>query len=221
MSTEQSSTRKVFLVDDHPVFRAGMSDLLEMREGLTISGYAQTVEEATELLEELVKESDLIILDLSLPDGSGLELLKTMRSREIEVPVLVVSRHDERLYATRCLQAGAQGYVTKGAEPVEVVQAATDVLDGRLVVSDDVREQALRQVTGTSGEEEGPFGVLSDRELEVFEFVGRGFSTGEIAERLSLSAKTVHTYRQRIRDKLGLERQGELVRRAVKWVEDA
>lgn len=220
MSTEQSSTRKVFIVEDHPVFRAGLSELLDVADGLAVSGYAETVEEATEMLDRLRTESDLVVLDLSLPDGSGLELLKTMRSREIDVPVLVVSRHDEGLYATRCLQAGAQGYVAKGMDPEEVVQAAAEVLDGRLAVSEEVRDHALRQVTGSKGEN-GPLGVLSDRELEVFEFVGRGFSTGEIAERLSLSSKTVHTYRQRIREKLGLERQGELVRRAVKWIEDA
>ena len=220
MSSRKSSARKVFIVEDHPVFRAGLSDSLGVADGLAVAGYAETVEEATEMLDDLIRKADLVLLDLSLPDGSGLELLKTMRGREIDVPVLVVSRHDERLYATRCLQAGAQGYLTKEVDPGEVVQAARDVLDGRLAVSDRVRDQVLRQVTGTTGED-GPLGALSDRELEVFEFVGRGFSTHDIAERLSLSTKTVHTYRQRIREKLGLDRQGELVRRAVKWIEDA
>lgn len=221
MSEKTPSTRRIFIVDDHPVFRAGLTDLLEMREDLCVAGYAETVEEARVALGELGENSDLVILDLSLPDGSGLELIKHIRSLDVEVPVLVISRHDEGLYATRCLQAGAQGYVAKEADPTEIVDAASDVLEGRLAVSDEVREQALRQVTGTSGGEEGLLGVLSDRELEVFEFVGRGFSTADIADRLSLSTKTVHTYRQRIREKLGLERQGELVRRAVKWVEDA
>lgn len=215
-------THRLLLVDDHPVVRAGLAELIENESDLAVFTEASGVEEALTELDERRDELDLVLLDLSLPDGSGLELLKDIRSRGWSVPILAVSRHDELLYAIRCLRAGAQGYVAKDRDPSDLVDAVRRVLDGDIVVSDEIRDRLLRQVTSSPASAEGnPLEGLSDRELEVFEFLGRGLATAEIADRLSLSPKTVHTYRQRIKDKLGLERQGELIRHAVKWIEDA
>lgn len=207
------------LVDDHPVFRQGMATLIGDQLGLTLIGEASTMGEARELIEGRKDEIDVILLDLSLPDGSGLELLKDLRAREVKIPVLVLTRHEEELYGMRALQAGAQGFMEKGTDPSRILEAARTVARGDMAVPDPLQERVVREFAeGLSGDQH-PLARLSDRELEVFELLGQGRSVAEIAEDLHLSPKTVHTYRQRIKEKLDLASADAVLRYATVWVE--
>lgn len=208
------------LVDDHPVFRQGVAALIGDQPDLTLIGEASTVAEARQLIEGRRNEIDVILLDLSLPDGNGLELLKDLRAREIPIPVLVLTRHEEELYGMRALQAGAQGFMGKGTDPSRILEAARTVARGDMAVPDPLRDRIVRQFAeeGLAGEQH-PLARLSDRELAVFELIGRGRPVGEIAEDLHLSPKTVHTYRQRIKEKLDLASADAVLRYATMWVE--
>jgi DNA-binding NarL/FixJ family response regulator len=162
---------------------------------------------------------DLVIVDISLAESNGLELIKQIRSRHSHLPTLVLSTHDEGLYAERALRAGARGYVMKQAPTTEVMQAIRDVLRGELFLSEAMRNRMVRQhLHGTSVERPTEMSALSDRELEVFELIGNGHTTRRIAGKLRLSVSTVETYRAHIKEKLRLENAMDLVRRAVEWV---
>lgn len=165
-------------------------------------------------------DPDLVIVDISLPGMSGLEFIKHLQVIRPQTKALVVSRHDESLYAERALRAGAKGYIMKLEAGELIVVAARRVLRGGIWVSDEINERLLLSMaSGHSSLAESPLDVLSDRELEVFELTGRGLSTREIAERLHLSVKTVESYRARIKDKLNLNTAAELMQHAVQWVE--
>lgn len=208
----------ILIVDDHPLMRKGLALSLEAEPNLTVCGQAADAEEALGLLNEI--EPDLAIVDISLPGMNGLELIKHLQALRPETRILVVSRHDETLYAERALRAGARGYIMKLEAGDVIVKAVRRVLAGGLYVSEEINERLLLGLAaGRQDLTQTPLEVLSDRELEVFELTGRGLSTREVAERLHLSVKTVESYRARIKEKLNLKNAAELMKHAVQWVE--
>lgn len=209
----------IILIDDHPLLRKGLARTIENEGDLHVVGQMDRAEEALDALEAL--DPDLAIVDISLPGMSGIEFLKHLQSRTPDVRSLVVSRHDEGLYAERCIRAGAKGYVMKQEAGDVIVDAVRTVLDGRIFVSDEINERLLQSMAEGGRERmmQSPLEVLSDRELEVFELIGKGLSTREVAERLHLSVKTVESYRSRIKDKLHFDSSNELMKHAVQWVE--
>lgn len=209
---------RILIVDDHPLMRKGLALAIDAEPDLSVVAQAEDAEQALEAIEE--SSPDLAIVDISLPGMSGLELLKHMQALRPELRVLVVSRHDEALYAERAIRAGARGYVMKLEAADVIVKAIRRVMNGGIYVSDDINERLLLGIArGRDSLAKSPLEVLSDRELEVFELTGRGRSTREIAEKLHLSIKTVESYRARIKDKLNLTNAAELMQHAVNWVE--
>jgi DNA-binding NarL/FixJ family response regulator len=191
---------------------------LEAEPDIQICGQASNAEEALSIAE--AEEPDLVIVDISLPGMSGLELIKHMHAIRPNILTLVVSRHDESLYAERAIRAGARGYVMKLEAGKVMMKAVRRVLNGGIYVSEEINERLLMGLaSGQDTVAQSPFDVLSDRELEVFELTGRGYGTREIAERLHLSVKTVESYRARIKNKLNLSSAAELMQHAVQWVE--
>lgn len=209
----------IVLIDDHPLLRKGLTRTIEKEADLNVVGQMDSAEEALGAIEDLAP--NLAVVDISLPGMSGMELIKHLQSRTPDVRILVVSRHDESLYAERCIRAGARGYVMKQEAGDAIVNAIRTVLDGRIFVSEEINERLLQSMAegGRDRIMQSPLEVLSDRELEVFELTGRGDSTREIAERLHLSVKTVESYRARIKNKLNLDSANELMKHAVQWVE--
>ena len=209
---------RILLVDDHPLLRQGIAMTIEAETDLTVAGQAGDAEEAVGTFDEV--DPDLVITDISLPGMNGLELLKNLLTLHPDLKVLVVSRHDEELYAERAVRAGARGYVSKVAAGDQIVTAIRRVLRGGIHLSEDLKDKMLfGAASGAKDATQTPLEVLSDRELEVFEMTGRGIPTREISERLHLSVKTVESYRSRIKAKLGLANGTELIKHAVAWVE--
>lgn len=210
------SDHRVFLVDDHPLIRRGLGELLSTEEGIQVCGEAESVAEAMETFDP--EGCDLAIVDLSLGGPDGLELVKRLGQCWPEVPVLVYSMHDESLYAQRALAAGAHGYVQKTEPPDHVLEAVQRVLDGQTYLSAEMAERLGSDNGGPA--DRHPVEQLSDRELEVFGLLGRALGTRQIAERLKLSHKTIESHRENIKRKLGLSNHNELMRRAVLWVRE-
>lgn len=209
---------RILLVDDHPLMRKGLALTIESESDLEIVGQSADAEEAISQFDDL--DPDLAIVDVSLPGMNGLELIKHLLARKEGLLVLVVSRHDESLYAERAIRAGAKGYVSKLQADEEIVHAVRQVLRGGIYLSEALKDRMLfGAAAGSKSPMQSPLEVLSDRELEVFEMTGRGLPTREIAERMHLSVKTVESYRARIKTKLGLESGTELMQHAVQWVE--
>ena len=211
-------THRIFVVEDHALTRRGYTSLIGEEPDLVVSGEAASAEEALVALR--TAEADLVVMDLTLGGMSGLELLKHLRAERPELPVLVVSMHDESLYGERVLRAGARGYVMKSEVDRVIVDAVRRVLRGGMYVSELMSTKILMQYAGASPAPASPVAGLSDRELEVFEHLGRGLSTAEAAEAMVVSTKTVDTYRARIKEKLGVASHAELLRRAAEWVRD-
>ncbi len=208
----------ILLVDDHPLMRKGLAMTINEDPDLNVTCQADSAEDALDLLH--ANELDLVIIDISLPGMSGLELVKHLHALHPNLPTLIVSRHDEALYAERALRAGARGYVMKLEAGNVIVDAVRRVLRGGIYVSEEINDRLLMgMATGHSPLNESPMDLLSDRELEVFELTGSGLSTREISERLHLSVKTVESYRARIKTKLNLNTAAELMQHAVQWVE--
>ena len=207
---------RILLVDDHPIVRQGVAQLIDREPDLKVCGEANTAHQALALLSSL--KPDLAVIDLSLEDRNGLDLLKDMKVRFPKLHVLVLSMHDESLYAERALHAGAKGYIMKQEAPDRVLTAIRTILAGEVYVSEKMGARMLRSLADKrSGSNASPIERLSDRELEVFRLVGKGFSTSEIAEQLFLGVKTVETHREHIKLKLKLIKKGELLRYAVQW----
>jgi DNA-binding NarL/FixJ family response regulator len=209
----------IIIVDDHPLMRKGLALALEAEADMNVAEQFSSAEEAIDAIERL--EPHLAIVDISLPGMSGMELIKHMQARWEEIKILVVSRHDETLYAERAIRAGAKGYIMKMEAGDVIVKAVRQVLNGGIYVSETINERLLQSMA-TGGREritQSPLEVLSDRELEVFELTGHGNSTRDIAERLHLSVKTIESYRARIKNKLNLDSATELMKHAVQWVE--
>jgi len=212
-----SLTTKILLVDDHPLLRTGLALTLDDEPDFQVVGQAADAEEALDVVDRL--DPDLVVVDLSLPGMGGLELVKHLQTIRPQTRTLVVSRHDESLYAERAVRAGARGYVSKLEAGEKIVEAVRAVIRGGIYLSEDVKDKMLFGAAAGRDPMASPLEVLSDRELEVFEMTGRGLPTREISERLHLSVKTVESYRSRIKTKLGLANGTELLKHAVSWVE--
>lgn len=209
---------RVLIVDDHPMMRRGVRDALASDPEIEICGEAEDVVEA--LTQVRQKQPDLIILDVSLPSGSGLEVMKDIHTQDHRTRVLFLSMHDEAVFAERALQAGALGYINKARTGDELIEAVHKVMRGEIALSTEIADRLMRRAldNGAAGKPTGVSG-LSDRELEIFDLIGRGLGTREIAERLCLSVKTVETHRQHIKQKLELSSAAELSRHAALWTQ--
>ena len=206
---------RILVVDDHPLVRWGLDKLFEAEPDMTVAGEAATADEALQVLGR--EAFDLVLLDIGLKQGSGLDLIGQIRAQHDDLPVLVLSMHQERFYAERVLRTGAQGFVTKQGDPAVVIDAIRRVLGGDLYVSDALADDlVLRAVEGSDGG--GTVAEqLSDREAEVVRFIGGGLTTREIAGELNLSVKTIESYRANVKRKLGLKTGAELARFAYDW----
>lgn len=212
-----STKTRVLLVEDHPITRQGLKALINQQLNLTVCGEADSAADAIALVQTL--QPDLAIVDVSLRGSSGLELVKTLRERFTTLPVLMVSMHDEALFAERALRAGALGYVMKHEAADKIATAIQHVLRGELYLSNKMKERVLHRFV--SKKNDGlvfAMDTLSSREMEVFQLIGNGFSTRQIAEKLNLSSKTIDSYREHLKLKLGLETGAELIRHAIQWV---
>jgi len=217
---EAGQAARVLVVDDHPVVRQGLRLLIDHEPDLEVCAEAETAADALEAIAE--HKPDVALVDLSLKGASGLELIKDIRVRHADLPVLVLSMSDEGVYAERALRAGATGYLMKEAATDEVLTALRRVLDGGIYLSDAVASRLLAQlVRGVPADGGSPVDRLSDRELEVFGLIGRGLGTGEIARRLHLSPKTIETYRAHIKQKLNLADATELLQHAIHYVRES
>jgi DNA-binding NarL/FixJ family response regulator len=207
---------KILIVDDHPIVRRGLTDLINHEEDLVVSGQAEDAHQAMEAIR--AQKPDMAIVDISLKGTSGLELIKDIKTRYPGLLVLTLSMHDESLYAERALRAGAKGYIMKQQATEDLIMAIRKVLAGHMYVSDMVTTRMVGKVVG-GGPDVGASAIdrLSDRELEVFGLIGLGHGTRQIAERLHLSVKTVETYRAHIKRKLNLANAAELLRYAIQW----
>jgi DNA-binding NarL/FixJ family response regulator len=207
----------VLIVDDHPAVRDALAAEISRHHDLTVCGEAADLADALKLLES--EEPDIAIIDISLKTGNGIDLIKRIRDRDLRVRMLVWSMYDESLYAERALRAGAMGYINKQHATDRIIEAIRQVLRGRIFVSEQVMEKLLGRVTGRPADpQQSPVDSLSDRELQVFELIGRGLTTADTAARLRLSVSTIETHRFRIREKLGLTNAAELAREAAQWV---
>ncbi len=210
----------VMLVDDHPIVRQGMAVLINQEPDLTVANEASNATEALQKLDQFVP--DAIIIDVSLQGTSGIDLTKTLKDRLPQIPILILSMHDETLYAERALRAGARGYVMKQEAAETVISAIRTVISGNIYLSSALSAKVLRDIVdGVKPSDTDLYGIdrLSDRELEVFELIGRGYATRRIAESLNLSVKTIETHRAHIKQKLKLKNATELVHRAYHWIE--
>lgn len=211
-----TKTSRILLVDDHPMVRRGFADVIADEPALELCGEAANASDAMTQAREL--KPDLMIVDLGLPDQSGVELIKRVKATKLKSRILVSSIQDESLFAERCLRAGAMGYVNKAEPPETVLEAIFCVLDGEIYLSPDMTRRLVRGVAGKDAKGGTLIDSLSDRELEVFDLMGRGLTTREIAERLTLSIKTVETHRDKIKAKLKIKSTAVLTRHAVQWV---
>lgn len=190
--------KKIIILDDHPLVRRGLSHAIEHELGCTVTHQLDKAEEALKLLDKT--DIDLFLIDVSLPGMNGIELIKKIVFQSPDQKILVISRHNECVYAERALKAGAKGYITK-YEPLEaILHAIQKVLKGGIYVSDAMKDKLFKNSVNTNNSEYSSFSALSDRELEIYELVGKGKSTSEIAAQLHLAAKTVDTYRSRIKE---------------------
>lgn len=211
--------KHILIVDDHPLLRDGLRRLIDGESDLNVSGVAGGVREALALIESTTP--DLVITDLSLPGRNGLELIKDIAATHPGIPVIVLSVHDEMIYAERVLRAGGRGYLMKDTPPERMLEAVRTVLAGGVFASRTVTDHLLHSLSATKaqGKPSFPLERLTDREMEVFEWIGRAKSNHEIAAQLGISPRTLDAHRAHIREKLGLGDGGELTRHAIRWVE--
>jgi DNA-binding NarL/FixJ family response regulator len=215
--SKANNHQQIFIVDDHPVFREGLVGLIKREPGLTICGEA---DRAVEALDGILHANPaLVLLDIGLPGRSGLELIKDIQSARPETAVLVISMHEESLYAERVLRAGGRGYIMKQEGPEKILQAIRQVLGGQIYVSARMSIRLLDALSGRVPRTGSPIARLTDREFEILRLIGEGNDSHVIAEQLHLSVKTVDTHRARIKGKLGLKSGTELICYAARWVE--
>jgi len=208
--------RRVLLVDDHPIVREGLTEMVNHEDDLTVCGTAEEMNQALDQIEKIKPE--LVVLDISLKGSNGIEVLKNIKVRYPKLLVLVLSMHDETLYALRALRAGAAGYIMKQEPAERVISAIRQVLNGEISLSENMEKKMMKQLVGGRAARTGsPLEDLSDLELEVFRLIGKGYSTRQIAEELHLSIKTVESYQSHIKEKMALRNGRELVQHAIEW----
>jgi len=214
--TTSEKKSKILIVDDHPVFCLGMSGLINKEKDMVVCGCEESAAGALKAIKTLCP--DLVIVDISLKDSNGIDLVTDINRHYEGLPLLVLSMYTEELYAERALLAGARGYIMKQEAIGVVVPAIRHVLAGHIYASQKVKENVFeRLVSPGKSEDRSPLDILTNRELEVFRLLGEGLSTKEIADRINLSVKTIGTYRERIKEKLKIKHYTELVKIAVHW----
>ncbi len=207
---------RIMIVEDHPLMQKGMEMTLNAESDMEVAGMASTGEEALSVADKV--RPDLAVVDISLPGMNGLELIRQLRATYDDLRILVVSRHEEELFAERAVRAGAQGYIMKIDAGDQVVDAVRKIADGGVYLSEKISSKLLLNLAwGGEQKEKSPYEMLSDRELTVFRMIGQGRHTREIAERMHISSKTVDTYKARIREKLDIPDGARLLRQAVQW----
>lgn len=216
----QSPTKKrIFIVDDHPLLRKGLASVINQTPDLVVQGEAEDARRALEMIEKL--QPDLVIVDISLPGVDGVELLNMIRTRFGELPSLVLSMHDESLFAERALRAGSRGYIMKQEALEKVLVAIRRVLAGEIFVSNNIATKMIKKlVEGNPHKTASPLELLSNREFTVLQLIGQGFQSRQIAEKLHISAKTVESYRAHIKEKLKLSNAKELMKYAILWAQN-
>jgi DNA-binding NarL/FixJ family response regulator len=217
MKADQARRTRILVVDDHPIVRLGIRQMLAAERDLEVCGEAASVDAAKQFIEST--SPDLAIVDLSLEQGTGLDLIRTLRESAPTLLVLVLSMHDEALFAERVLRAGARGYIMKREAITGLVGAIRQVLSGRICVSEHMAQTVLERLGRDGAAPDNPLATLTDRELEVFDLIGRGVSTAAIAEQMAVSVKTIETYRSNIKTKLNLKDATDLIRFAATWAE--
>jgi DNA-binding NarL/FixJ family response regulator len=219
MPAKDKNQKRVLIVDDHPMMRQGLAQLIDNEPGLKVGAEADNAAQALDAIGR--QKFDLVLLDISLPDKNGLELMKDIQVLKPELPVLVVSMHDEMLYAERVLRAGGRGYIMKQEGGGKFLQAIHEVLAGKVYVSEKMSARILENLSGRQRAEtpSSPVQRLSDREFEVFQLIGQGKSTRDIAQSLHLSIKTIEVHRVNIKRKLNLKTANDLVSHAIRWTE--
>jgi DNA-binding NarL/FixJ family response regulator len=215
---QQFRKNKVFLVDDHPIVRQGLTLLINRESDLAVCGEAEEMHSALKSIDST--RPDIVVLDISLNGPDGLDLLKHLRARHPKLPVLMLSMHDESIYAERTLRAGANGYIMKQEATEKVLIALRRILSNEIYVSDRIANNMLRHYVRGEGAQSSPVTELSDRELEIFRLIGQGHATRQIANELHLSIKTVESYQAHIKEKLSLHSARELLQHAVRWTAD-
>lgn len=208
---------KIYLLDDHPIVIEGLRKIIDSQEDMQVVGSSEDAQTALQQIGKL--KPDIIVLDITLKDRSGVDLIKKLRTQFPNSQVFVYSMHDENVYAERCLRAGAMGYLMKGESSGRLLQGLRQIISGSFFFSASLLGSIVTGGAPRSGSRGEPGRMLSDRQLEIFEMVGRGFSSHEVAEKLALSAKTVDAHKANIRQKLGLNSARELLMEAVRWVE--
>lgn len=216
----RQKTANILIVDDHPIVRQGIAEMINREADLKVSTEADNAEQALQLLCVKPCPFDLVIADISLGGVSGLELIKLIRSRHDDLGVLVISMHDESLYAERALRAGARGYIMKQEATEKILMAIRQILSGDIYLSEKMRTQMLQRMVDHRPQAGAPtLAALTDRELEVMRLIGLGLGTGDIARELHRSVKTIEAHRSNAKEKLGLKTSAEFVRYAIQWVE--
>lgn len=222
MSRDNTAPKKgksrILLVDDHPIVRQGLEEMINHEKDLAVCGTAEDLHQALDQITAL--KPDLVMVDISLKGSNGIELLKNIKVRFPKLSVLMLSMHDESLYAVRALRAGASGYIMKQEATEKVLTAIRQVLNGEIYLSEKMEKKMMQQLVGGRAARTGsPIEDLSDRELEVFGLIGQGHGTRQIAEQLHLSIKTIESHRAHIKEKLNLKNATELVQHAIQWRE--
>jgi DNA-binding NarL/FixJ family response regulator len=214
----KNAGKRILIVDDHPMMRQGLAQLIDNEPDLKVVAEADTGGQGLDIV--VGQQLDMALIDISLPDKNGLELIKDIHTVKPELPILIVSMHDEALYAERVLRAGARGYIMKQEGGKKLLHAIRQILTGQIYVSEKMSARILETFSGRRSEESSsPVARLSDREFEVFQLIGQGKGTKEIAQHLNLSVKTVEVHRAKIKEKLSLLTATDLVRYAVRWSE--
>ncbi|MFI3220647.1 MAG: response regulator transcription factor [Methylococcales bacterium] len=212
-----TAKKNILIVEDHPLFRAILVQLINNEPDMTVCGEVDNITDALTIIKQI--KPDAAIIDITLHGSCGLELIKSLKAHNIQLPVLVLSMHAEKLYAERVIQAGAKGYISKSASPFEVINALKKVLAGQIYVS-EFTNRAILERLGQDNNATQPLSIadLSDREIEVFQLIGCGLNSRECAECLHLGASTIDSYRARIKAKLGIKNAAELYQRAAQWL---
>ena len=213
--TNENRTQ-VLIVDDHPVVRDGLTTIINHERDLNVCGEADDAHETLKAVTEL--KPDMVIVDISLKNSDGIELTKSIKVRHPKLPVIVLSIHDESIYAERALLAGAKAYLMKDAVSENIIKAIRTVLSGEIYVSNTISKKLLHKIASDkAGTNKTSIENLSDREFEIFRLIGEGYKTSQIAKKLSLSVKTIETYRARLKEKLNLNSSSDLLQYAIKW----
>jgi len=217
-SLKLNRKQRIFIVEDHPIFRDGISQLINKEDDMVVVGGCENSAECLKYLKE--NQPDLIIVDITLTDSCGIELTKELKKIYPALPVLILSMHEELIFADRVLKAGARGYITKREATSKVIEAIRSVLLGKIYICDTMIDHFLeRSITGSQNFTSSPVEKLSEREFEVFNLIGKGMTNRSIAEVLTVSTNTISTYRERIKEKLNLQNNAELNRYAMQWIQ--